>query len=146
MILAAAPQPSWAGVITAMASLFTAVALIITATGVAMTNRRTSKRIDRNQKDTTSRLAVIHTLVNSTLTAALQAQLDASRRELVMMLEMADMQERAGVGVTDDRKAAIGALRRKVGELSTMMLDRENQTRAADIQMAADAARQAEAD
>jgi hypothetical protein len=92
---------------------------------------------------TTAKLDIIHTLVNSTLTAALQAQLDASRRELVMMLELADMQKAAGETVSAQRLASIAALRRKVGELSAQMQEREVQTRTAETQIATEAARQA---
>jgi len=135
----AAPQPSWAGIITAVASLFTAFALVITALGVAMVNRRTQRRIDANQRATTNQLNVIHTLVNSTLTAAMQGQLDASRRELIMLLEMTDMQRVTGQPVSEDRKAAIGALRRTVDSMTTSMADREQQTRVANIQIANEA-------
>jgi hypothetical protein len=139
MVLADAPQPSWAGVITACASLFSAFALVITAAGVALVNRRNSLHMEENQKETTSRLAVIHTLVNSTLTAAYQGQLDATRRELTMMRELAAAQP-----ASDDRLAGIGALQRKVDELTATMRTREEQTRSADIQIATEAARQAE--
>jgi heme/copper-type cytochrome/quinol oxidase subunit 2 len=137
-ILAAAPQPSWAGIITAVASLFTAVALVITALAGFAAVRRTAAKVENNQEETRSRLSVIHTLVNSTLTAALQAQLDATRRELTMMLELAGAQP-----PSDDRQAAIGALRRKVEELTAAMRDRADQTRVADIQIAAEADRTA---
>ena len=149
MGLALGPQPSWAGIITAFSALFTAVALVITALGgyvtVRAANRRTTATIAENQKATTSQLQVIHTLVNSTLTAALQGQLDSTRRELVMMLELADAQREAGWPPTEDRMASIGALRRQVADLTSSMSDRAQQTRAADVQIATEAAREARA-
>jgi hypothetical protein len=93
---------------------------------------------------TTAKLEVIHTLVNSTLTAALLAALDASRSELVTLLKMADMQRAHGDDPSEDELASITVLRRKVGELSAAMQEREAQTRAADTQIATEAARQAD--
>jgi hypothetical protein len=142
--LAVTPQPSWAGIITALSSFVIAVGGAITAVSLAVNRRRASARLDAYQRDTTGRLSVIHTLVNSTLTASLQAQLDSNRRELVVMLEMADMRRRAGTEPSDDWNAAIGALRRHIDDLSAAMTDRADQTRAADIQIADEAARKAD--
>lgn len=143
MGLAATPQPSWAGIITAFATVLIAVGGVITALGVAVPLLRASKRNTEALAVQESKLNVIHTLVNSTLTAALQAQLDATRRELTMMIELSSMQTEAGHQVSDDRKAAIGSLRRKVDELAEAMTDRAQQTRTADIQIEAEATRKA---
>jgi hypothetical protein len=140
-VILAAPESTSAGVITATASLFTALALVITAVGAALVNRRTSRRLAENQADTSSRLDVIHTLVNSTLSAALQAQLDASRRELVTMLENVELQQATGRAVSDERKAEVATLRRQVGELSAAMMTRDDQTRYANIQIDEEASR-----
>jgi hypothetical protein len=102
-----------------------------------------AKHVADSTTKTSAQLAVIHTLVNSTLTAALLASLDASRGELVAVLRMADMQREHGGVVSEEDAAAILALRRKVGELSAEMQEREAQTRTADTQIATEAARQA---
>jgi hypothetical protein len=141
VILADAPQPSWAGIITACATVLIALGGVITALGVAVPLLRASRRNTEALAVQESKLNVIHTLVNSTLTAALQAQLDATRRELTMMMELTDMQREAGHAVSADRFAALGALRRKVTELTTAMADREQQTRSADTQIQAEAIR-----
>ena len=133
--LAVAPQPSWAGIITAFGTAFTALALVITALGAVAVNRRTSKRLDANQAATTARLNVIHTLVNSTLTAALQAQLDSTRRELTLLAELADVQCDAGRPISADRLTSIGLLRRHITELESAMAERVLQARNADIQI-----------
>lgn len=137
---AAAPQPSWAGVITAFASLSIAIGGVVTAVSMALSRRRASARLDAYQRDTTARLNQIHILVNSTLTASMQAQLDSNRRELVVMQEMADMRRRAGVEVTEDWHAATAALQRRIDDLSITMRERESQARAADIQLAQESA------
>jgi hypothetical protein len=95
---------------------------------------------------TTAKLDIIKTLVDGTLTKAMQDALDASRRELVALLELADIQLNSGTPPTADRIATITALRRRVGELSAQMQDREAQIRAADIQIATEAARIAQRD
>jgi hypothetical protein len=158
VVLAAdAPQPSWAGILTAVALVVLNVGGLVTAISLAMNRRRDSerrdarekeesKRLDAYQQDTTGRLDVIRTLVDGTLTTALQDALDASRRELVAQLELVDLQLNWGTPPTEDRLATIGALRRRVGELSAQMQDREAQIRSADIQIANEAARIAERD
>jgi hypothetical protein len=144
-MLLAAPQPSWAGIITAFATVIIALGGFVTALGVAIPLLRASKRNTEALAVQESKLNVIHTLVNSTLTAALQAQLDATRRELTLMIELSAMQTEAGHEVSDDRKAAVGALSRKVDELAEAMADRAQQTRVADIQIATEADRKARA-
>lgn len=134
-------QSSLAGIITATSTVLIALGGLVTALGVAVPLLRTSKRNSEALAVQESKLNVIHTLVNSTLTAALQAQLDATRRELSMTVELSSMQTEAGREVSEDRRAAIGALRRKVDELEEGMADRAQQTRSANIQIEAEAAR-----
>ncbi len=148
LILAVAPQPSWAGILTAVAVVLLNVGGVVTAVSLALNRRRTSKRLDADRaldkayrRDTTEQLGVIHGLVNNTLTVALQDQLDASRRELTMMQELTSMRQESGAPVSQDWLAATGSLRRKVDELGVRLTDRAAQTRAADIRIATAAAR-----
>lgn len=140
---AAAPQPSWAGVITAFASLFTALAVVITAAAGYRTVRATTRKTTETLTAHGAQLGVIKTLVDGTLTAALQAQLDATRSQLTLMLELTREQTGPGKTPSAERMAAIGALRRRVDELAAAMTERAEQTRAADIQIATEAARTA---
>jgi hypothetical protein len=146
VLAADAPQPSWAGILTAVALVVLNVGGLVTAISLAMQRRRASKRLDAYQADTTGRLKIIHTLVDGTLTKAMQDALDASRRELVALLELADIQVGSGSPPTAERLAAIGAVRRRVGEQSAQMQERQAQIRTADIQIATEAARVAEQD
>lgn len=139
--LLAVGQSSAAGIITAVATALIAVGGVITALGVAVPLLRTSRDNSRKLVAQEAKLDVIHTLVNSTLTAAKQSELDGARRELVMMLELTAMQERDGTPASPDRLAGIGALRRRIDDLTSTMADRAEQTRAADIQIATEAAR-----
>jgi hypothetical protein len=134
MLLADAPQPSWAGILTAFAVVVLNLGGLVTAISLAMYRRRTSKRLDAYQRDTTARLSVIHTLVNSTLTTAKSAQLAASRRELVMLLELTTVQRQAGTEPSDERLTAIGALRRDIDQLVVELHERYKQHQVADMQ------------
>jgi hypothetical protein len=131
-----APQASIAGLITACATVLIAVGGVITALSVLVPilrqTKQNTKNIAENQAVTTSKLNVIHTLVNSTLTAALQSELDATRREEMLLRELMSMRGNS----TDDDHAALGAVQRKISELSSAMKDRAEQTRKADIQIA----------
>jgi hypothetical protein len=143
--LAAAPQPSWAGIITAIGTVIIAATGLIGAIGVAVPLLRASKRNTEALAVQESKLNVIHTLVNSTLTAALQGQLDATRRELAMTLELFGQHQDPPRNLSDDQKAVVGALHRRVDELAEAMEDRAQQTRSADIQIEAEATRKAHA-
>lgn len=139
--LLAVGQSSAAGIITAIATALIAVGGVITALGVAVPLLRTSRRNTEQLEVHSASLGVIKTLVDGTLTAALQAQLDATRSQLTLMLELTHEQTEPGEDPSPDRKAALGALQRRVNELAAAMADREAQVRAADIQIATEAAR-----
>jgi hypothetical protein len=128
---AAAPKPTWAGLITAFSTLLLAVGGVITALTVFIPMLRTTRK-------NSDQLRVIHTLVNSTLTAALQAELDSTRREEMLLRELLSMREDNGSVISDDQRAALGAVQRKIQELTAAMADRSQQNRAANIQMQRD--------
>lgn len=146
MIEIAAPQASNAGVLTSIASIITALTVLIGAiVGGAKVlvpmlretreNTEHLARQDEHLVKQDAKLSVIHTLVNSTLTAALQSELDATRREELLLREVMRMRTESGHEATDDQMAALGATQRKIRELTAAMRDRELQTRSADIQM-----------
>lgn len=78
---------------------------------------------------TNGKLDQIHTLVNSNMTAAMQAELDATRALLAMMREFRDFKATAGKPASRQALAAIEETERKVGELATTLDDRLAQTR-----------------
>lgn len=85
-----------------------------------------------NQLVTGSKLSVIHTLVNSTLTAALQSALDATRREEALMRELVALR-----GDDDpDAALALEATQQRIAELSAVLDDRHRRTRVADREIA----------
>lgn len=81
-------------------------------------------RQDELAAKTNGKLDVIHTLVNSQLTAAMQSELDAIVRELAMMLEVIELKKAAGFEPTPDALAALAAAQAKIAELTAALEDR----------------------
>lgn len=139
MLLAEVATSTAAGIITALTTSLIAVGGVITAVGVLIPilrgTRRNTAAIDENQKVTVAKLGVIHTLVNSTLTAALQSELEGARREELLLRELVRMRSDAGHEVTDDQTASLGSIQRRIVELTAAMNDRAEQTRVADMQI-----------
>ena len=78
---------------------------------------------------TNGKLDQIHTLVNSTLTAAIEAQLDATVEQLAMM-------RRALAGdTTPPSRESMAALEAKIAETRLSLTDRLTQTKAAQRQV-----------
>lgn len=83
-----------------------------------------NERVATTAAETNGKLDVIHTLVNSNMTAAMQAELDATTRELAMMREVASLNAAAGRAPTIEVLAAIDATESKISELTAAMADR----------------------
>jgi hypothetical protein len=135
MEILAAPQASYAGLVTAFSTLLLAVGGIITALTLFIPILRGTRKNTESLKRQDSKLEVIHTLVNSTLTAALQSELDATRREEMYLRDNMALRLRGGEETSDDQRAMLGAVQRRITELSGAMRERAQQTRAADIQI-----------
>jgi type II secretory pathway pseudopilin PulG len=85
-----------------------------------------NERVAANAVQTMSKLDDIHTLVNSNLTTAMRAELDATTRELAVMSELIDLKRASGHEPSVDAMAAIKATKAKVSELSAVLKDRLN--------------------
>jgi hypothetical protein len=83
------------------------------------------------------KLDVIHTLVNSSLTAAVQAELDATIRELAQRRDNMDLRRRVGEEPSADDAAAIAADEERIGEIRLLLAERTRQQAAANTQVAA---------
>lgn len=81
-------------------------------------------KVEKAAEAANGKLDVIHTLVNSQLTAALQSELDAVTRELAMMREVVALNRAAGRAATPEALAAIEAATVKITELAAVMADR----------------------
>lgn len=85
-------------------------------------------------KATTEKLDVIHGLVNSNMTRALQSEYDAVVRELAMMNEVVALKRSVGgyAEPSDDTLAAIKATEAKIAELSATLIERNRAPAAID--------------
>lgn len=89
--------------------------------------RANNAAVARNAADTKDKLSVIHALVNSSMTAALQSELAACRRTLVLMTEMIDIKRSSGHEPSDKTVQEMGAIKAKVAELETTIAERLKQ-------------------
>jgi len=87
-----------------------------------------NERVAETAKVTNGKLDVIHTLVNSNMTAAMQAELDATIREHAMMIEVVALKQSAGHEPSVTSLAAIEATERKIAELQAALRDRLKQS------------------
>jgi len=131
MITALAP-PSLAGVATSIASIITALTVLV---GAIVGGVKVLMPLLRETRRNTAQLGVIHTLVNSTLTAALQSELDATRREEMLLRELMGMRADAGQTISDGQRGALTQIRVKIEMLAQAMSDRRAQQQIADVQI-----------
>jgi hypothetical protein len=125
------------GVASTLAAVAIAAATVSTAF-ISINTQRAANRLARQQatiasaarmateevkntlataNDTTnSKLDTIHTLVNSNMTAALQSELDATRRELVWMQSVSEP--------TEEAKEAMAVTESRIAELQTQLNER----------------------
>jgi hypothetical protein len=96
-----------------------------------------NERVARTASAASGKLDVIHTLVNSNMTSALRAELDATVRELAMMREVVALHQAAGREPSKDTLTAIKTTQHKVDELTANLTDRLEQTEIANAQEAA---------
>jgi hypothetical protein len=116
-VTGALSQSSTAGVITSVASIFTVLGIIMAMiVGIY--------QIRRLRVETNGKLEVIHTLVNSTLTAEIESNLDASRRELTTLNELIDELHANEHKIAPETIAARAACVAKIGTLTQKMADR----------------------
>lgn len=78
---------------------------------------------------TNGKLDVIHTLVNSNMTAAMQAELDATVRELALMHEIIEMKRKVGSEPMADSISALALTEARIIELQNNLNDRNRQNK-----------------
>lgn len=91
-----------------------------------------NEKVREAAESTQQKLDVIHVLVNSNMTAAMQAELDATRRDLVSLREVARLNEEAGRPMTEDAGAVIAETEQRIAKLAADLRDRLEQTVVAD--------------
>jgi hypothetical protein len=87
--------------------------------------------------DIGEKLQVIHTLVNSNMTAAMQAEHDATGRELAMMREVIDLKKLSGHEPTANALSAIAKTEGRLDELAAALKDRLKASDMAEMQRTA---------
>lgn len=88
-----------------------------------------NERVAKDTKITNGKLDVIHGLVNSNMTAAMQAELDARRENLALLLEVVEMKRAAGHEPNSETLLLIGAAKGKIAELEAGLSDRLKQSK-----------------
>lgn len=88
-----------------------------------------NERVAATSVVTNAKLDVIHVLVNSSMTAAMQAELDARQIGLTQMMEIIELKKAAGLQPTSEVIAAGVALRAKIAELEAKLADRLKQSK-----------------
>jgi hypothetical protein len=83
-----------------------------------------NERVAQTAEVTNGKLDVIHTLVNSNMTAAMQAQLVALQGQLVLMNRVATLKGEAGTKPNENEVAAIVAVEAQIAELGAALKDR----------------------
>lgn len=84
-----------------------------------------AKVAQRNTEDNGRKLDVIHSLVNSNMTAMMQQAIDATARELALMEEVVDLKSTQGRQPSAETQDAISATRERLEELRAAMADRK---------------------
>jgi uncharacterized protein (DUF2342 family) len=97
----------------------------------ARQDRSVSRMVDANKRAaestqaTNEKLDVIHALVNSNLTAVMQAELDATVRVLALLKEVAELRRAAGHEPSREGLDAITATELRISELRSVLTDRQ---------------------
>lgn len=102
---------------------------------VVQANQHTAEVVEATASSTASKLEVIHTLVNSQLTKALESERDAIRRELAMMEEVVAMKKTMGAAPSEGVLAAIAFTKAKLKDLELQLEDRARQQEIVDMQL-----------
>lgn len=94
-----------------------------------------NEKVAASTRAANTKLDVIHTLVNSNMTAALQDSLDSSRANLATLRELIALRVAQGDEPNEDTRAQLVTLENKVGRLASNLDDRIRQTKIADAQI-----------
>jgi hypothetical protein len=103
---------------------------------VAAALRRNNEVVAESTAETRGRLEVIHILVNSTLTAAKESQLEALKGQLALLLELTSYKkEQEGTKPSSASTSQISLLRLAISELDADLQHRLAQTSVAEEQI-----------
>ncbi len=94
-----------------------------------------NEAVAANTKVTNGKLDIIHTLVNSNMTAAMKAELGATIEKLILMKQIVDRDKSDKITVLPEAILAIRNVESKIAELQATLADRLKQTEIADKQV-----------
>jgi hypothetical protein len=106
----------------------------VAAEGIRVAN----EHVASETRQTNKKLDVIHALVNSQMTAAIQSELDATEREVVLMREIIGINSAAGRNPTEDSMVAVKATEERIRELRVTLKERHRQDEIAQAQTLVD--------
>lgn len=108
-------------VIIACSIIFSSIIL-----GLFLNKQRMDGQIhqDAANRIANNKLDLIHSLVNSNMTAALQSELDATVRELAMMKEVIELKRAMGIEPSPEVLSAITSTQTRINELLAVIRDR----------------------
>jgi ATP-dependent Lon protease len=95
-----------------------------------------NKKVAYNAALTLNKLDAVHTLVNSGMTAAIQSELEAVERELILLREVSALRRASGGAIDPDTAAAIEVTKVKIAELTISLADRKAATKTAEAELA----------
>lgn len=117
-------QSSLTGVITSATGIVTVIGLCVTIVLGYLQIRKVRSESMTTGRAVNDQLSTIHTLVNSTLTASIESDLDATRLALVTMRALVTELESAGKPVPPETVAAMTGAETKIEHLTQQMADR----------------------
>ncbi len=91
-----------------------------------------NERVAKTAAVTNGKLDQIHTLVNSNMTAAMKAELEATIEKLKLMRKIVARDKAENIKVLPEALEAIRSVEAKIGELTASLNDRLKQTQLAD--------------
>lgn len=106
-----------------------------TADLLVESNERVAADAAKANEYVSGQLQQIHTLVNSNMTAAMQAELDARQAQLITLRELVALKQDAGHTPSADVVQTVTQLEMKIAELEANLHDRLEQTRKANEQL-----------
>jgi hypothetical protein len=128
MILYLADPPStMAGILNAAGTWTLAFMIALGGVLTGIKGLRVSRQVKETAivaKETAVHVEKIHTLVDGNLTASIEATLDATRRELVVLREVARLHEEAGREQDPETRVEIARTTTKVAELEQQIVKR----------------------
>lgn len=95
-----------------------------------------NERVANTARATNEKLDTIHTLVNSNMTAAMQAELDARAGQLVTMKEIIALRREHGADPTPEASAAVTAATERIRELQANLYERMAQNQMVEAEQA----------